>query len=312
MAKMKIVERSDEELSDELIVDVNAASAKMPSNLSQGRQALYDYMDIPVEQLVPFTKKESGKDFSQMTESKFAELIKSVSEYGVLEAISVRMIDYGKYEILSGEHRWRAAKIAGLKNIPAKIYKDISDERANIIFTVTNLIRREMTFSDKVNGWHRFLENTNNQGARTDLKDTLESEKDSLNISIRQIQRYAKMYKLIDEFKKAVDDNKLTQAAAYHLSSLSEQKQTELVPYLSKLNEKMAEYIVTLYKQDKLNDIASIFEKDVSNIKPFNKAISNIKKYAKQVINDDNINDIDIIFKKALEMYLQSHPEIKK
>lgn len=306
MAKMKISERTDDELEEELTtVDLNAAASKMPSNLSSGRQALYDYMEIPLEQLVPFTKKEQGKDFSKMSDDKFAALVKSVYEHGVLEAISVRMIDFNKYEILSGEHRWNAAKQAGLKTIPAKIYKDISDEKANIIFTVTNLMRREMTFSDKVNGWHRFLENTNKQGARTDLKDTLESEKDSLNISIRQIQRYARMYNLIDEYKQAVDEGKLTQAAAYQLSFLSSDEQTKALKYLSKLNEKTAAELVKLSKDNDFDNISFIFQKEI-------KSTISIKQYAKNVLNKNSLANLDDILREALDMYLNAHPEKRK
>ena len=312
MAKKKIIERNDDELEQEMMVDLNAASAKMPSNLSQGRQSLYDYMEIPCEQIVPFTKKEQGKDFSRMSDDIFAALVKSVSEHGVLEAISVRMIDYGKYEILSGEHRWNASIKAGLKTVPAKVYKNISDEKANIIFTVTNLIRREMTFSDKVNGWHRFLENTNKQGARTDLKDTLESERDSLNISIRQIQRYARMYNLLTEYKTAVDEGKLTQSAAYQLSFLSYEQQKQVLEYLPKLDEKKATELVRLAKENLLNDVSTVFEKSIPEHKSFSKAMSNIKKYAKKTLNDNSLNDIDTIFEEALEMYLQAHPENRR
>lgn len=76
MAKMKITERTDDELENDLTVDLNAAAAKMPSNLSGGRQALYDYMEIPLEQLEPFTGKGES-DFSRMPEDKFAALVLS-------------------------------------------------------------------------------------------------------------------------------------------------------------------------------------------------------------------------------------------
>ena len=307
---MKIQEHTDDELDEELTVDLNAAAAKMPSDLSSGRKALYDYMEIPLEQLIPFTGKAQGKDFSKMPEDKFTALVKSISEYGVLEAISVRMIVFNKYEILSGEHRFNAAKQAGLKTIPAKIYKNISDSKANIIFTVTNLMRREMTFSDKVNGWHRFLENTNKQGQRNDLKDTLESEKESLNISIRQIQRYARMYNLIDEYKQAVDEGKLTQAAAYQLSFLSSDEQTKVLEYLPKLTEKTATKLVKLSKDNEFDNIPFVFEKEIKPSKQ--NAISNIKKYAKQVLNKDSLENLDTIFIEALEMYLNAHPEKRK
>lgn len=304
MAKMKIQEHTDDELDEELTVDLNAAAAKMPSDLSGGRKALYDYMEIPLEQLIPFTGKAQGKDFSKMPEDKFTALVKSVSEYGVLEAISVRMIGFNKYEILSGEHRFNAAKQAGLKTIPAKIYKDISDSKANIIFTVTNLMRREMTFSDKVNGWHRFLENTNKQGQRNDLKDTLENEKESLNISIRQIQRYARMYNLIDEYKQAVDEGKLTQAAAYQLSFLSSDEQNKALEYLPKLTEKTATKLVKLSKENIFDNINGIFEKPQKTI--------SIKKYAKQVLNNESLANLDDILREALNMYLNAHPEKRK
>jgi len=93
---------------------------------------------IPIEDIVP-NPNQPRKRFS---ENEIYELAESIKRYGVLQPILVREKD-GKYEIVAGERRWRAAKIAGLTRIPA-IVKDFSDEEVLLISLVENLQREDL------------------------------------------------------------------------------------------------------------------------------------------------------------------------
>lgn len=114
------------------------------------------------------------------------------------------------------------------------------------------------------------------------------------------------MYNLIDEYKQAVDEGKLTQTAAYQLSFLSSDEQNKALEYLPKLNEKTATELVKLSKENSFNNINTIFEK------PQKQSKISIKKYAKQVLNSESLASLDDILKEALDMYLKAHPNKRK
>jgi len=79
------------------------------------------------------------KDFS---EDKLHRLAESIQEYGVVQPIVLRKSD-DKYEIVAGERRWRASKIAGLETIPA-IVKDFDDDEFAEIALIENLQRENL------------------------------------------------------------------------------------------------------------------------------------------------------------------------
>lgn len=86
----------------------------------------------------------------------FGEGMKTVGKYGVLQAIVVRPIGSGKYQIVIGERRFRAAKRAGLKTIPA-IIKELSDKDALALAIIENGDRKNLNAIEEANGFKRFL-----------------------------------------------------------------------------------------------------------------------------------------------------------
>jgi ParB family chromosome partitioning protein len=85
---------------------------------------------IPLAELIPSPNNTRG----QVTESSLTGLVASIRRRGVLQAILVREITApkagkAKYQIVAGERRFRAAKLAGLKEIPAQV-KSMTDDEA--------------------------------------------------------------------------------------------------------------------------------------------------------------------------------------
>src|SRR5690606_5877735 len=75
------------------------------------------------------------KDFD---EESIEELVKSIKEHGILQPILLKPNSNGRYTIIAGERRWRAARLAGLDRIPA-IIRDIDDSEMLILALVENL-----------------------------------------------------------------------------------------------------------------------------------------------------------------------------
>ena len=92
--------------------------------------------DIPVDKVIP-NPYQPRKVFS---DSALEELSKSIQEYGVLQPITVRQKDNG-YELVAGERRLRAAKLAKLETIPA-IINNMSDQHSAVLALLENLQRK--------------------------------------------------------------------------------------------------------------------------------------------------------------------------
>lgn len=85
------------------------------------------------------------------------ELADSISEHGLIQPIVVRRRDNGYYEIIAGERRWRACKMAGLSEVPV-IVKDISDEQAAEISLVENLQREDLNPIEEAAGYRDLID----------------------------------------------------------------------------------------------------------------------------------------------------------
>jgi ParB family chromosome partitioning protein len=82
-----------------------------------------------------------------MDKAGMVDLTASVKEHGVLQPILVRPLSDGRYQLIAGERRWRAARGAGLDSIPALI-EDIDDETALEISVIENLQREDLSPMD--------------------------------------------------------------------------------------------------------------------------------------------------------------------
>lgn len=89
-------------------------------------------------------------------EGSLQELAASIREHGVLQPILVRPLDATRYQLIAGERRWRASKIAGLGTIPALI-EDIDDDTALEISIIENLQREDLSPLDEAAMYDRMV-----------------------------------------------------------------------------------------------------------------------------------------------------------
>ncbi len=99
-------------------------------------------------------RKQPRKRFD---ENSLMELADSISSHGLLEPIAVRKKDNGFYEIIAGERRWRAARMAGLSEIPA-IVREIGDEEAALLALIENLQREDLNPVEEAMGYRDLME----------------------------------------------------------------------------------------------------------------------------------------------------------
>ena len=94
---------------------------------------------------------------TRMDEASLAQLADSVRARGIIQPIVVRPVDGGQYEILAGERRWRAARMAGLERVPA-VVREVPDEAALGIGLIENIQREDLNPIEEANGLKRLIE----------------------------------------------------------------------------------------------------------------------------------------------------------
>ncbi|MBY0408147.1 MAG: ParB/RepB/Spo0J family partition protein [Rickettsiales bacterium] len=110
---------------------------------------------------LPTAKLHPGKyqPRTQFSDEAIAELADSIRKNGIMQPIIVRVSgkQEGKYEIVAGERRWRASKLAKLEQVPV-IIRDIPDKQALELALVENIQRQDLSAIEEANGYQRLIE----------------------------------------------------------------------------------------------------------------------------------------------------------
>jgi ParB family chromosome partitioning protein len=108
--------------------------------------------------IVPVDRIESNPEQPRLAfnEETLQELAASIREHGVLQPILLRPLGSSRYQLIAGERRWRASKIAGLETIPALI-EEIDDETALEISIIENLQREDISPLDEAAMYDRMI-----------------------------------------------------------------------------------------------------------------------------------------------------------
>ncbi len=134
---------------------------KEKKGLGIGLDALFG-ADEPEEnelQSLPITKVEPRLEQPRelFDEQSLQELADSISQYGLIQPITVRRLDSGYYQIIAGERRWRAARIAGLSEVPVRVI-EADDRRTAELALVENLQREDLNPLEEARGYRALIE----------------------------------------------------------------------------------------------------------------------------------------------------------
>ncbi len=138
------------------------------------------------------------------------ELSASIKEKGVLQPVIVRQAEGGKYYLIAGERRWRAAKMAGLKKIPA-IVKDASSSEALELALIENIQRDDLNPLETAEAFQRLID---------EYKYTQEELSKRVGKERATIANYLRLLKLPSELKGFVADGRLSMGHAKAILSL--------------------------------------------------------------------------------------------
>jgi ParB family chromosome partitioning protein len=189
-------------------------------------------MQLPVEKLRPF----EGHPFQVKDDAEMDQLVFSILTQGLLTPISVRPIENGEYEVISGHRRLHACRKAGIETVPVLIYS-LDRDAATIAMVDSNLHREKILPSEKAFAYKLKLDAMQRQGQRTDLTsnqvgrklETAEIIGELSGDSKTQVRRYIRLTELIPEILRMVDDGKIALTPAVELSYLTKQEQQNLL-----------------------------------------------------------------------------------
>lgn len=151
---------------------------------------------------------------TRISEASLEDLKQSISEKGVLQPVILRR-KAGRYELVAGERRLRAAKLAALHTIPALV-RQVTDSEALEIALVENLQREDLNPIDEARGYRELVRR---------FKLTHEELAKKLGRDRSTVANALRLLNLPDEVKRGLEDGKLTVGHARALLGLGEEKQ---------------------------------------------------------------------------------------
>ena len=149
---------------------------------------------------------------TEFDEQALEELSASIKELGLIQPITVRKLGYDKYQIISGERRVRASRLAGLKSVPAYI-RVANDQGMLEMALVENIQRADLNAIEVGVSYQRLIE---------ECKLTQEELSDRVGKNRTTVTNYIRLLKLPPEIQAALRDNKISMGHARALLSITD------------------------------------------------------------------------------------------
>jgi len=191
--------------------------------------------EIDVMKIHPF----KNHPFKVLDDEKMHELVKSIMLNGVLVPVTVRLVNEGEYEMISGHRRLFAVKEIGLERIPA-IVKNYDDDEAVMAMVDSNLQREEILPSEKAFAYKMRYDAMKRQGKRNDLTSSHIGKKLWANEQLtrevgesrNQVHRLMRLTKVIPSILDLVDKKVMALVTAVEVSYLDPTVQEMLYEYM--------------------------------------------------------------------------------
>ena len=273
--------------------------------LGRGLEALLGSDDNNMEQsndqlkMISIEKLSAGKyqPRSIMNPEPLEELAESIKSQGIMQPILVRMLKENDYEIVAGERRWRAAKLAKLTEVPVLI-KKISDSSALAMALIENIQREDLNIIEEAKGIKRLID---------EFGMTHDAAAESLGKSRTAVSNILRLLNLSDYVQDALLNKKIEMGHARALLSLGTSEQAMVCQKVisQKLSVREVEILVANQrkgpKKIKTSDGADIkvLENDISEILGMGiKILHNKSGKGTLKINYSNLDQFDMLLKK--------------
>ena len=162
---------------------------------------------------LPISQVEScaGQPRKQFDPDALADLADSIREHGIIQPLTVRKLQSGYYQIIAGERRWRAARMAGLDQVPA-IVVEADDRKAMELAMIENLQREDLNPMEEAEGYRQLMEQYNL---------TQEETAQRVGKSRSAVANALRLLNLCPSVRAMVEDGRLTSGHARTILPLS-------------------------------------------------------------------------------------------
>jgi len=198
---------------------------------SQGEKREHEIKDIDIDKIKP----NPFQPRDRFTEEALEELANSIAQKGVLQPVTVREVQYDKFELVTGERRWRAAKMAGLNTIPA-IIRTFEDEEMMEVALIENLQREDLNPIEEAYAYQKMIE-------KFDI--TQEKVAERVSKSRSAVANTLRLLNLPPSVQEFVSRETISMGHARALLTLEAKKQAELA-------KKIAEEGLSVRKTEEL------------------------------------------------------------
>ena len=196
--------------------------ASSPKGLGKGLAALLgdDVMGSQEEKsnlFLPISQVEScsSQPRKQFDPDALADLADSIREHGIIQPLTVRKLQSGYYQIIAGERRWRAARMAGLTQVPAIII-EADDRKAMELAMIENLQREDLNPIEEAEGYQALMDS---------YQMTQEEAAARVGKSRSSVANVLRLLKLCPAVRAMVEDGRLSGGHARTLLPLGDELQ---------------------------------------------------------------------------------------
>lgn len=182
---------------------------------------------LNVNQLCHFSDDSGNSQPFRLNENKIKQIISSADDIGIITPLIVRKKSDNMYQIISGHHRYEAAKALEMLTVPC-VVRDISDEKAFQIVSESNIQRDKTLPTEYGRIFAEYLKK------RNDIDLTAKEIADKFGISAKTMYRYINVVKLIPKLQTYADEEKILLDAADIISGFSIGNQESVAEYLER------------------------------------------------------------------------------
>lgn len=206
---------------------------------------------IDINKIEP-NNNQPRKNFN---EDKIHELAESIKQHGLIEPLIVQKGKKGFYTIIAGERRWRAAREAGVKEIPV-VVKDYSDQQVMEIALIENIQREDLNAIEEAEAYDRLIRDFNLK--QDEVAERVSKSRVAITNSLR-------LLKLDERVREMIIEDKIKSGHARALLGVSdgdEQYKLAVMIFDNSMSVRETEKMVKKYLADKKKSVKKVREKD--------------------------------------------------
>ncbi|MPS47443.1 ParB/RepB/Spo0J family partition protein [Methylobacillus sp.] len=211
--------------------------------------------DAPNTLLVSQMQPGKYQPRTHMDQASLASLADSIRAQGIMQPILVREVAAGKYEIIAGERRWRAAKLAGLTEVPVLV-RDIPDESALAMALIENIQRENLNPLEEAQGIQRLI---------NEFNMTHQAAADAVGRSRSVVTNLLRLQNLSNKVQEMLMEGQLDMGHARALLSLPDANQVMAAELIvqKQLSVREAEKLVKQLSAEPQQKPAKVVDRDV-------------------------------------------------